>query len=71
MWSLGVLFYFMLNREFPFCYNKVLNSTHEEQGESLLKMSKNFSYRESVLKTKRRRVENCNADVEDLFSRVF
>lgn len=37
----------------------------------LRKLATNFSFSEAVKKTKKKKVENCTPDLEDLFSKIF
>ena len=77
MWAFGVLFFFMLNMEFPFKSNLSLtveSSPHLEfqvQGQNLLDASKNFSYKDRVKKTKKKIEDNCTPEMEDLFAKIF
>ena len=43
----------------------------EIKKEKLTKKATNFSYKEAVMATKRKKMENCTPEVEDLFGRIF
>lgn len=68
MWAFGVLFYYMLNLAFPFCifchYIEILpywdlKTKHEQ----LSKMAKLFSYKKSVVATRKKLTVNCTDDM--------
>ena len=67
----------MLNMEFPFSTDfPYLESINPHQYphlilENLFSMSASFSFKEKVMKTKKRRLENCTPEMEDLFKRIF
>lgn len=46
MWAFGVLFYFMLNMEFPFKLNSAPKT--KKKSEELIKMATDFSYKALV-----------------------
>lgn len=75
IWAFGVIFYFMLNMEFPFSrtYLNISQRNYEptKRAESLILQSTDFSYRESVQKSKKNIIQNCTEDVEDFFKRIF
>ena len=64
MWAFGVLFYFMLNMEYPFCISIffVILDAHifslEKKRLYLLQQAFNFSYQTSVKKSKRKITQN-------------
>ena len=43
----------------------------EEKAKELTKQATNFSYRKSVMKTRRKLEENNTDDLEDLFNKMF
>lgn len=69
MWAFGVLFFFMLNMEFPFKLNPHWEPERKEN--ELKKMAAKFVYSNAVKVTKKKRVENCTPEMDDLFSRIF
>lgn len=69
MWAFGVLFFYMLNQDFPFKTNPYWSV--EEKAKELTKQATNFSYRKSVMKTRRKLEENNTDDLEDLFNKMF
>lgn len=76
MWAFGVLFYFMLNMEYPFSKlppNPEISTRAEpdEKQRELTKQATNFSYKDRVAGSKKRLMDNCNPDVEDLFAKIF
>ncbi len=76
MWAFAVMFYFMLNMELPFS-TIIINSEisphfqFQKKRLDLIKQTTNFSYQETVEKSKKKFMNNCNKDVEDLFYRMF
>ena len=46
-------------------------SSLQAQGKKLIEESKDFSYRESVKKSKKKIMENCTSEIEDLFKKIF
>lgn len=61
--------FFMLNMEFPFRLNPHLQI--EQKREELIKQSSVFSYAEAVKRSKKKVMENCTPETEDLFKRLF
>jgi len=43
----------------------------EKKERELTKLAAKFSYAAAVKKTRRKKIENCSSDMEDLFSRIF
>ena len=43
----------------------------EKKHQELVKKADNFSYAEAVKLTKKKKMENCTPDVEDLFKKIF
>lgn len=71
MWAFGIVFFFLLNKDFPFKINPHLEGNKELLGQELIKQATNFSYKEFVNKSKYKCVENCTPEMEDLFARIF
>lgn len=61
--------YFMLNMEYPFNINSHVILT--ERTEILRKLAKNFSYKEAVKASKKKKMDNCTPEIEDLFKKMF
>lgn len=57
MWAFGVLFYFMLNMQFPFKLNP--HWTPEKKEVELKKLATTFSYSKAVEQTKKNIKANC------------
>ena len=43
----------------------------EDKCRELRKQAENFSYRKAVANTKKKNLENCTEEVEDLFRKIF
>ena len=76
MWAFGVLFYFMLNMEFPFSifffYLELNPHWQPERKEvELKKMASKFVFSTAVKGTKKKKIENCTPDMDDLFNKIF
>lgn len=77
IWALGVLFFFMLNMEFPFSKLVFIiefqnpHASNEEKRDEVRKQAQNFSYEKLVLKSKKKLKGNCTPEVEDFFNRIF
>jgi hypothetical protein len=69
MWAFGILFYFMLNMEFPFKPNQFPNT--KKKCEELRRLSQNFSYKAFVEKSRKKNLHNCTEDIEDLFKKML
>ena len=65
IWALGVVFYFMLNMEYPFSKCNFIvefsnpHASNEQKRDELRKQAKNFSYKKFVEKSKKRILQNC------------
>lgn len=70
MWAFGVLFYFMLNMEFPFIFPNS-HSKPEQKRLDLIKYAKNFSYKAAVSNSSKKLMGNCTPEIEDLFKKMF
>lgn len=69
MWAFGVLFFTMINKDFPF--KLPFMASQEKKGNYLTKLAANFSYKKAVQNTKLKKNEHCTPEMEDLFSRIF
>jgi len=69
MWAFGVLFYFMLNMEFPFKANMAPKT--KKKSEELIKIATDFSYKKFVEGSRKKILTNCTSDIEDLFKKIF
>jgi len=68
MWAFGVLFFYMLNLDYPFCIWALILEINprlppEFKKVALGKLATDFSYRKAVNKTKRQLVHNCTDDM--------
>lgn len=69
MWAFGVLFYFMLNMQFPFKANLAPKS--KKKSEELIKVATNFSYKTFVQNSRKKIMDNCTPEMQDLFKKIF
>lgn len=69
VWAFGVLFYFMLNLDYPFKSNPLWPPSRKEA--ELRKQAADFSYAAAVKKSKRKLMVNCTAEMESLFRQIF
>ena len=76
MWAFGVLFFTMINKEFPFSTHVLtlelpFIGSQEKKGVYLTKLAEKFSFKRAVENTKLKKEGNCTPEMEDLFSRIF
>lgn len=69
MWAFGVMFYYMLNHEYPFRLNP--HWSNEKTLKELVIMANKFNFKKSVENSKFKLVHNYSPDLEDLFNKMF
>ena len=73
LWSI-VLLHAQPRVSFPYLYfNQEINPywNLDEKAKELTKLAADFSYKKAVMKTKKKILENCTDEVEDLFKKMF